>query len=106
MPLTHITKQGSIKMVDISAKRPTKRRAIVQGKVLMKLATMQAIIQERLKKGNVLETARLAGIIAAKETHKLIPLCHPINITHIKIDFRFHQPKTIKNIKNLPPAVI
>ena len=106
MPLTHITRQGSIKMVDISAKRPTKRRAIVQGRVLMKLATLQAIIQERLKKGNVLETARLAGIITAKETHKIIPLCHPINITHIKIDFRFQQPKTIKNLKNLPSAVV
>ncbi len=93
-------------MVDVGDKATTKRRAVVQGKVLMKPTTLRAITAERVKKGNVLETARIAGIMAAKETYKLIPLCHPLNVTNVKVDFKIIQPKKIKDLKNMPPAVI
>jgi len=101
MRLTHLTNKGSAKMVDVGSKRQTKRKAIVCAKVLMKPSTLAAILKERVKKGNVLETARLAGIMAAKDTHKLIPLCHPINITHIKIVIKTKQPKSIKDFKGI-----
>jgi cyclic pyranopterin monophosphate synthase len=96
MKLTHIDKKGSIKMVDVSGKDVTIRKARAFARVLMNPATFKAITSGRIKKGNVLETARLAGIMAAKETHKLIPLCHPINITHIQINIRPVKPKTIE----------
>jgi cyclic pyranopterin monophosphate synthase len=96
MKLTHIDKKGSIKMVDVSGKNVTLRKAKAFARVLMNPATFKAITSGRIKKGNVLETARLAGIMAAKETHKLIPLCHPINITHILINLRPVKPKTIE----------
>jgi len=93
-------------MVDVTAKKMTRRKAITMARVLMKPATLRTITASKVKKGNVLETARIAGIMAAKETHKMIPLCHPINITHIKIDFRTHQPKKIRALADLPPATI
>ena len=105
MRLTHLSKSGSIKMVDVGGKSRTRRRAIVCGMVVMKPATLQAILKERVKKGNVLEAARLAGIMAAKETHNLIPLCHPVNLTHIKIDFKPFQSHSHHN-KMSGPAVI
>lgn len=75
-------------MVDVSSKGVTLRKAKAFAMVLMNPATFKAITSGKIKKGNVLETARLAGIMAAKETHKLIPLCHPIKITHIRIDIK------------------
>lgn len=106
MKLTHLTKKGSVQMVNIGNKKATKRRAIVVGEIIMKPATLQAIMKERVKKGNVLETARLGGIMAAKNTPNLIPLCHPLNITNVKIDLKPLQPKTIKSLTALPSARI
>ena len=94
MKLTHIDKKGAIKMVDVAGKDITHRKARAFAKVIMKPATFKAITSGQVKKGNVIEAARLAGIMAAKETHKLIPLCHPINITHIQIDIKPVRPKT------------
>jgi len=96
MKLTHLDKKGSIKMVDVSSKDVTHRKAKAFARVLMNSTTFKAITSGKVKKGNVLETARLAGIMAAKETHKLIPLCHPINITHIQIDIKPVKPKVIE----------
>jgi cyclic pyranopterin phosphate synthase len=96
MKLTHLTKKGAIKMVDVGAKDVTHRQARVSAVVLMKPATFRAITAHKIKKGNVLESARLAGIMAAKSTHNLIPLCHPINITNIRIDFKPVKPNRIE----------
>jgi cyclic pyranopterin phosphate synthase len=96
MKLSHIDKNGSIKMVDVSDKDITHRKASASALVLMTQKTFKAITSGRIKKGNVIETARLAGIMAAKETHKLIPLCHPINITDIQIVIKPKKPRTIQ----------
>ena len=74
-------------MVDVSSKPETVREATAQCKVIMQPETYQLISDNKVKKGNVLETARLAGIMAAKKTSELIPLCHPLPITHTQIDF-------------------
>ena len=79
-----------IHMIDVSHKRETERRAVAKGKVQMKPATLDLIRKGELEKGDVLAVAKTAGIMAAKETHRLIPLCHPLQITHIAIVF--HLP--------------
>ena len=85
--LTHIDDQGRPKMVDISSKPDTQRRAVAKGTVSMKPATLALIKQGKTKKGEVLVTAQLAGIMAAKKTPELIPLCHPILIDEITVEF-------------------
>jgi cyclic pyranopterin phosphate synthase len=84
---THIDKEGRVRMVDITEKKPTLRVAVAQGVVSMSSKTYEKILSQSVKKGNVLETARIAGMMAAKKTSELIPMCHPLNITHIAIDF-------------------
>ena len=84
---THIDKEGRVRMVDVTEKKPTLRVAVAQGVVSMNPETYEKILSQSVKKGNVLETARIAGIMAAKKTSELIPMCHPLNITHIAIDF-------------------
>ena len=74
-------------MVDVTDKKPTVRAAIAGGSVLMKPETLKLIGDQKVKKGNVLETARIAGIMAAKKTSELIPMCHPLNLTHVQVDF-------------------
>ncbi|MEW6026047.1 MAG: cyclic pyranopterin monophosphate synthase MoaC [Planctomycetota bacterium] len=96
MKLTHIDKKGAIKMVDVAGKDITHRKAKAFARVIMNPGTFKAITYGRVKKGNVIEAARLAGIMAAKETHKLIPLCHPINITHIQVEIKPIRPKTLE----------
>ena len=90
--LTHLDRQGRVRMVDVTAKPQTDRSALAQGWVTMAPATLQMIRQQGLKKGNVLETARIAGILAAKKTADLIPMCHPLNISHCQIDFFPDEP--------------
>ena len=80
-------KKGDIKMADISEKLQTKRIAIAQAKVYMKKSTLKKLIQGRLFKGDVLACAKVAGIMAGKKTSGLIPLCHPLEITDVKIEF-------------------
>ncbi len=74
-------------MVDVGGKPVTKRQAVARGKVLMQAATLNLLKKGKLPKGDVLAAARVAGIMAAKETHRLIPLCHPLLIEDISIDF-------------------
>jgi cyclic pyranopterin monophosphate synthase len=83
--LSHLDESGQANMVDVSDKVSTLREAIAQGTVRMRLETFEAIEQGNAPKGDVLGTARLAGIMAAKQTSNLIPLCHPLPLTSIKV---------------------
>ena len=85
--LTHIDAGGRLKMVDVSGKKETRRLARVRGEIRMQPETVQLILEHKVAKGNVLEAARLAGIMAAKRTGELIPLCHPLNLTAVEVDF-------------------
>ncbi|MBI4284186.1 MAG: cyclic pyranopterin monophosphate synthase MoaC [Chloroflexi bacterium] len=85
--LTHLGSSGEARMVDISQKGDTEREAVARGKVLMKPATLKQIKNARLEKGDVLAVARVAGIMAAKKTPDLIPLCHLILVDSLAIDF-------------------
>jgi cyclic pyranopterin phosphate synthase len=83
--LTHVDEEGRARMVDTTAKSATPRRAIASARVLMNAETIAAIREHQTPKGDPLETARLAGIVAAKRTADLIPLCHPLPLTHIDV---------------------
>jgi cyclic pyranopterin monophosphate synthase len=83
--LSHLDEQGRVKMVDTSAKPVTARRAVASARVEMSPETIRAVREHRTPKGDPLETARLAGIMAAKRTSELIPLCHPLSLTHIEV---------------------
>jgi cyclic pyranopterin phosphate synthase len=89
--LSHMDKQGRPKMVDVSGKAETERLAIAKGIVKMQAATFQRIKGGGVEKGDVLAVAQLAGISAAKQTSNLIPLCHPIPIDEVKIDFALDE---------------
>lgn len=78
---------GPIHMIDVTQKRETQRQAVAKGKIQMKPATLELIRKGELEKGDVLAVAKTAGIMAAKETHRLIPLCHPLQLTHIAVEF-------------------
>jgi cyclic pyranopterin monophosphate synthase len=83
--LSHVDDEGRIRMVDTSAKTTTTRKAIASGRVLMSAETVKAVREHTTPKGDPLETARLAGIMAAKRTAELIPLCHPLPLTHVEV---------------------
>lgn len=84
---THIDSEGTARMVDVTEKKQTDRRALAKGRITMSEEAFSALMENRIVKGNVLETARIAGIMAAKRTSEIIPLCHPLMLTHIQIDF-------------------
>ena len=84
--LSHVDAVGRARMVDVGAKAVTERRAVAEGRVLMQPKTLELIRNAALKKGDVLVTAELAGVMAAKRTHELIPLCHPLALTHIGVE--------------------
>lgn len=86
---THLAPDGTVRMVDVGQKPITHRSATAAGHVLMQPDTLRLIQSGTAAKGNVLETARLAGIMAAKKTPELIPLCHSVPLTQVRIDFRF-----------------
>lgn len=86
--LTHIDKKGKAKMVDVTSKDITVREAVAKGNIFMQQGTLKAILANEIKKGDVLGVARVAGIMAAKRTGEIIPLCHPLNITSIDISFK------------------
>ena len=90
--LSHIDPRGELRMVDVSAKPIMSREAVAQGEIRLQKATLRLIASQTIAKGNVLASARLAGILAAKKTGELIPLCHPLALTHCEIDFDI--PKT------------
>lgn len=84
---SHMDQQGRVRMVDVGDKDKTARRAVAASVVTMNAETFKKVVGNQLRKGNVFETARIAGIMAAKQTHLLIPMCHPIQIRHLQIDF-------------------
>lgn len=84
--LSHIDSAGRARMVDVSAKADTKREAVARGSVVMRPETLAMITSGGVTKGDVIAVARLAGVMAAKRTHELIPLCHPLALTHIDVE--------------------
>lgn len=84
--LTHLAPSGEARMVDVSPKASTERIAVAEGRVVMSSQTLDLVMSGNAKKGDVLGTARIAGIMAAKRTHDLIPLCHPLAISQVIVD--------------------
>ena len=86
--LTHLSPDGTARMVDVSGKSVTSRTATASGSVSMEASTLDLILAGDMKKGDVIGTARLAGIMAAKKTHYLIPLCHPLALTNVSVEIQ------------------
>jgi len=102
-PLTHIDQRGVARMVDVTEKGATERIAVAEGRVIMRRETLDVVLEGNAMKGDVLGAARLAGIMAAKRTHGLIPLCHPLPLTKVEIEINpehalpgFHVQSTVK----------
>ena len=91
--------QNDIKMADISEKQETKRKALAQAKVLMKKDTLSKLIKGKIPKGDVLACAKVAGIMACKKTSELLPLCHPLEVTDVKIEFNVDEKKACILVK-------
>ncbi|AKM09961.1 cyclic pyranopterin monophosphate synthase MoaC [Croceicoccus naphthovorans] len=89
--LTHLDDQGNARMVDVGGKAETRRVAVASGRIRMSTEALAAIRDGAVKKGDVLATARIAGIMAAKRTGELIPLCHPIGLDSVTVDFAFED---------------
>ena len=85
--LTHFDEKGRAKMVDVSEKKETIREAVVRGSVFMSPNTFKKIMSGKIGKGDVLAVAKVAGIMAAKKTSEIIPMCHPLNLTHVEVNF-------------------
>lgn len=98
MKLTHFDDKGKARMVDVTKKAVTPRIAIATGSVVMKPATLRIVREGKAEKGDVLGVARVAGIMAAKNTSNLIPMCHPLAITSVAIDFRLNTKKSAVEI--------
>jgi len=92
--LTHLDARGRARMIDVGDKPVTVREALARGEVKLKPATLRAIVSGRTKKGDVLAVARVAGILAAKRTHELIPLCHPLPIQSIALDIEPNRARS------------
>lgn len=90
MTLTHFDAQGRAHMVDVGHKDDSQREAVARGRVLMQPETLALIREGGISKGDVLAVAQVAGIMAAKRTHELIPMCHPLLLTHISLNFELH----------------
>ena len=88
LKLTHLNRGGDARMVDVSTKAATEREAIAEGRVAMAAKTLDVVLAGNAKKGDVLGTARIAGIMAAKRTPELIPLCHPLAISNVALDIK------------------
>ena len=93
MKLSHVTSRGQAAMVDVSAKPIVLRQAVARGEIVLQRATLDLIESNQIAKGNVLATARIAGIQAAKRTGELIPLCHPLPITHCEVNFEIPKSR-------------
>lgn len=103
--LTHFDEEGRARMVDVSEKSPTHRQAIAEGKVFMKEETLRMIRDRTASKGDVLGVARVAGIMAAKKTSELIPLCHPISLTSVGIEFTYDDEHYAVGIRSTVTTV-
>ena len=96
MTLTHFDEAGRAAMVDVAGKPETERLAIARGRIVMAPATLALIAEGKAGKGDVLGVARLAGIMAAKKTSDLIPLCHPLMLTKVRVDLTIAEPDTVE----------
>ena len=99
--LTHFDKKGRAKMVDVSKKKETLREAVVRGSIFMNPKTYNSIMSGKIAKGDVLAVAKVAGIMAAKKTSEIIPMCHPLNLSHVEINFHLSRNSTRKEIFNI-----
>jgi cyclic pyranopterin monophosphate synthase len=98
MELTHIDKDGKARMVDVSGKQETEREAKAAGRVKMAKATYELVRTGVGPKGDIFTVAKIAGIMGAKRTHEMIPLCHPLPLTHIDVTFDFDDSEGVVNI--------
>jgi len=98
--LTHLDKEGKARMVDVSEKKATLREAVARGRVSMKRATIRMILDRSVPKGDVIATARIAGIMAAKKTGDLVPLCHPLNLTSVAVEVTVDERNASVNIES------
>jgi len=89
--LTHLDESGKARMVDVTVKPSTRREAAARGSVIMNAETLRLVKESQIEKGDVLGVARLAGIMAAKKTSEIIPLCHPLQITSVSVEFGFDE---------------
>ena len=99
MSLTHLDKRGRARMVDVAEKPVTSREAVARGEVKMKPATLRTIASGRAAKGDVLAVARVAGILAAKRTHELVPLCHPLPIHSIVVEIAPNRARSTVEVE-------
>lgn len=95
---THVDEAGRAKMVDVTEKKSTEREAVAKGLVRMKPSTIQILLQGGVAKGDVLSVAQLAGIMAAKQTPSLIPLCHPLLLSDVKVQLQVNEPQSCVEI--------
>lgn len=100
MGFTHIDEKGKAKMVDVSEKPQTQREAVARGAIHMKPETIRMIIERAIPKGDVITVARVAGIMAAKRTSDLIPMCHPLNLTSVNVDISIEEEKNRLTIES------
>jgi len=91
--ITHFDEHGAARMVDVTAKQETAREAVAEGRIFMQPETLSLILDKKVVKGDVFAVARLAGIMAAKRTPDLIPLCHPLNLSSVNVDFETDREK-------------
>jgi cyclic pyranopterin monophosphate synthase len=98
--LTHLDRQGKARMVDVSGKPSTRREAVARGSVTMKKETLGLIEKNMIAKGDVLGVARVAGIMAAKKTPDLIPMCHPLNISSVAVEFGIDRRRSSVDIES------
>ena len=98
MQLTHLDEEGRARMVDVGGKPDTERVAVAKGEITMRPETLALIQEEGIPKGDVLAVAQVAGIMAAKRTHELIPMCHPLLLTHVAVEFAPHQAESLIEI--------
>ena len=103
--LTHLDEQGRARMVEVGAKPETAREAVARGSIVMRPETLDLIRRGGVEKGDVLATARLAGVMGAKQTPQLIPLCHPIPLTHVDVEFAFDESRSAIDITATARAV-
>ncbi len=100
MKLTHFDKEGRSRMVDVSDKKVTRREAVAKGSVFMKSETLRLIKNQKISKGDVLGVAKIAGIMGAKRTSEIIPMCHPLAIDAIDINFYIDEKKNKIDIES------
>ncbi|OPY76408.1 MAG: Cyclic pyranopterin monophosphate synthase accessory protein [Syntrophorhabdus sp. PtaU1.Bin058] len=91
MKLSHIDEKGNARMVDVTAKKKTERKAVGFGRVTMSEATYNFVRSGYGPKGDIFTVAKIAGIMGAKRTHELVPLCHPLSLTHVDVQYTFHD---------------